>query len=159
LIFDGGCNFEQQDEDGDGVPNGDDACPYTSPGAVLIDGGCSRQQLAPSTDDGGMSSGTLIAIIAAVFILIVGGAIVAITVIKRKQDTDLEARRAVKRGDMPAPATEVAEEALDETDEYNYEDDPNYKVDENGCEWWLDDDRKWWYRTPEMDDWMEHTSE
>ena len=158
LIFDGGCNFEQQDEDGDGVSNGDDACPYTSPGAVLIDGGCSRQQLAPA-DDGGMSSGTLIAIIAAVFTLILGGAIVAITVIKRKQDVDLEARRAVKRGDMPAPATEVAEEALEEVDEYNYEDDPNYKVDENGCEWWLDDDQKWWYRTPEMDDWMEHTSE
>lgn len=157
LIFDGGCNFEQQDEDGDGVPNGDDACPYTSSGAVLIEGGCSRQQLAPSSDDGSMSTGTLIAIIAAVFILIVGGAIVAITIIKRKQDVDSEVRGAVKRGDMPAPATEVAEEALAETADDNYEDDPNYKVDENGCEWWLDDDRKWWYRTPEMDDWMEHS--
>ena len=153
MIFDGGCNFEQQDEDGDGVSNGDDACPYTSPGAVLIDGGCSRQQLAPA-DDGGMSTGTLIAIIAAVFTLILGGAIVAITVIKRKQDVDLEARRAVKRGDMPAPATEVAEEALDEADEYNYEDDPNYKVDENGCEWWYDEG-VWWFRTPEMEDWAE----
>ena len=106
-----------------------------------------------------MSTGTIIAIIAAVVILIVGGAVVAITIIKRKQDAELEARKAAKRGDMPAPATEVAEEALAESDEENYEDDPNYKVDENGCEWWLDDDRKWWFRTPEMDDWMEHTGE
>jgi cell division protein FtsN len=104
-----------------------------------------------------MFTGTLIAIIAAVFILIVGGALVAITVIKRKQDVDSEVRQTVKRGDMPAPATEVAEEALAENADDNYEDDPNYKVDENGCEWWLDDDRKWWYRTPEMDDWMEHS--
>ena len=28
LIFEGGCNFEQQDEDSDGIPNGDDGCPY-----------------------------------------------------------------------------------------------------------------------------------
>ena len=105
-----------------------------------------------------MSTGTLIAIIAAVVILIVGGAIVAITVIKRKQDLGLKVRRAAKRGEMPAPATEVAEQALAETTEENYENDPNYKVDENGCEWWLDDG-KWWFRTPEMDDWMEHTGE
>ena len=105
-----------------------------------------------------MSTGTLIAIIAAVFILIVGGAIVTITVIKRKQNVDRDTRKAVKRGDMPAPATEVAEEALAETDDYNFEEDPNYKVDENGCEWWMDDDSKWWYRTPEMDDWVEHSN-
>ncbi|MDG1525184.1 MAG: thrombospondin type 3 repeat-containing protein, partial [Candidatus Thalassarchaeaceae archaeon] len=159
IIFEGGCNFEQQDEDGDGVANGDDACPYTPSGAVIIDGGCSRQQLDANSGDSGMSTGTLVAIIAAVVILIVGGAVVAITIIKRKQDTELEARRAVKRGDMPAPATEVAEEAIEDTAESNFEDDPNYKVDENGCEWWLDDDRKWWYRTPEMDDWVEHTGE
>ena len=159
LIFEGGCNFDQQDEDGDGVPNADDACPSTPSGAVLVEGGCSRQQLGPSSDDGGLSTGTLVAIIAAVVILIVCGAIVAITVIKRKQDSDREARRAVKRGDMPAPATEVAEEALTESTESDPEDDPNYTVDENGCEWWLDDDQKWWFRTPEMDDWMEHTGE
>ena len=92
-------------------------------------------------------------------VLIVCGAIVAITVIKRKQDSDREARRAVKRGDMPAPATEVAEEALVDSTESDPTDDPNYTVDENGCEWWLDDDQKWWFRTPEMDDWMEHTGE
>ena len=83
----------------------------------------------------------------------------AVITIKKKQQSERDARRAVKRGDMPAPATEVAEEALAESTEENLEDDPNYKVDENGCEWWLDDDRKWWFRTPEMDDWMEHTGE
>ena len=40
-----------------------------------------------------------------------------------------------------------------------YDEIPAYTVDENGCEWWLDDDQKWWFRTPEMDDWMEHTGE
>jgi hypothetical protein len=92
-------------------------------------------------------------------IVIAGGATVAVITIKKKQQSERDARRAVKRGDMPAPATEVAEEALAESTEENLEDDPNYKVDENGCEWWLDDDRKWWFRTPEMDDWMEHTGE
>ena len=53
----------------------------------------------------------------------------------------------------------VGTSTVAEEDDYNYEDDPNYKVDENGCEWWLDDDRQWWFRTPEMDDWMEHTGE
>ena len=158
LIFNG-CNFDQEDEDNDGVANGDDACPSTPSGAVLVEGGCSRQQLNSGADDGSMSTGTLVAIIAAIVLLIVGGAAGAIVIIKGKQKSEREARRAVKRGDMPAPATEVAEEALAETADENYEDDPNYKVDENGCEWWLDDDRKWWFRTPEMDDWMEHTGE
>ena len=161
IIFEGGCNFEQQDEDSDGVANGDDVCPFTPSGAVIIEGsnGCSRQQLNPSTDDDGISTGLLIGIIALVMIVIVGGATVAVITIKKKQQSERDARRAVKRGDMPAPATEVAEEALAESTEENLEDDPNYKVDEDGCEWWLDDDRKWWFRTPEMDDWMEHTGE
>ena len=157
LIFEGGCNFEQQDEDSDGIPNGDDGCPYTTPGATVNDNGCSVSQLASVGDDS--SSGALVAIFAVVILLIVGGAVGAVLVIKRRQATERDARRALKRGDMPAPATEVAEQTVAEEDDYNYEDDPNYKVDENGCEWWLDDDRKWWFRTPEMDDWAEHTGE
>ena len=101
----------------------------------------------------------MVAIFAVFIVLIVGGAVGAVLIIKRRQATERDARKALKRGDMPAPATEVAEQTVAEEDDYNYEGDPNYKVDENGCEWWLDDDRQWWFRTPEMDDWMEHTGE
>ena len=123
----------------------------------MNDNGCSVSQLAAVGDDS--SSGVLVGIFAVVILLIVGGAVGAVLVIKRRQATERDARRALKRGDMPAPATEVAEQTVAEEDDYNYDDDPNYKVDENGCEWWLDDNRQWWFRTPEMDDWMEHTGE
>ena len=159
LIFEGGCNFEQEDEDGDGVPNGDDGCPETTTGANVNEKGCSASQLSAGSDEGGMSTGVLITVFLVVIILIVGGAVITVTVIKKRQETERDARQSIKRGDMPAPATEVAEETLVEEEDHNFEDDPNYKVDENGCEWWLDDDRKWWFRTPEMDDWMEHTGE
>ena len=39
-------------------------------------------------------------------------------------------------------------------EEVSLEDDPNYKVDENGCEWWYDEG-VWWYRKPDMEDWAE----
>ena len=118
LIFEGGCNFEQQDEDSDGISNGDDGCPYTTPGAVVNDNGCSASQL--SSTSGGSSSGTLVAIFAVVVVLIVGGAVGAVLVIKRRQSTEREARQAVNRGDMPAPATEVAEQTVAEEDDDNW---------------------------------------
>ena len=37
----------------------------------------------------------------------------------------------------------------------DYEDDPNYSVDEDGTEWWEDEQGQWWYRDPHMDDWEE----
>ena len=42
-------------------------------------------------------------------------------------------------------------------EELSMEDDPNYKVDENGCEWWYDEGA-WWYRKPDMDEWAEYDS-
>ena len=28
-----------------------------------------------------------------------------------------------------------------------------YSVDEDGTEWWEDENGQWWYRTTEMEDW------
>ena len=60
--------------------------------------------------------------------------------------------------DLPAaaPATQSYSEAESQVDQ-NLEDDPNYRVDEDGTEWWQDDDGVWWYRDPGMDDWAEWT--
>lgn len=159
IIFEGGCTLDQQDEDGDGVPNAEDGCPGTAAGAIADDSGCSRQQLA-RPDDGGLSTGTIVAIIAAVVILIIGGAVASIHFIKAKEAARKEARKAARRGDMPAPATEIAASTVDSEATAEPEDpadDPNYKVDENGVEWWMDDEGAWWYRSPEMDDWAEHS--
>ncbi|MBN16542.1 MAG: hypothetical protein CMB37_00055 [Euryarchaeota archaeon] len=158
IIFEGGCTLDQQDEDGDGIANGDDACQYTSSGAVVDDAGCSRQQRTQGQDEGGLSVVGIIGIVSLIAIMVPVIAALTVMKIRKKQANQLEARLSVKRGEMPAPATEVAEQVISEADnnDSNLDDDPNYKVDENGVEWWMDDDQKWWYRTPEMDDWAEH---
>jgi hypothetical protein len=48
-------------------------------------------------------------------------------------------------------------EQVEHDEQLDAEDDPNYKVDEDGTEWWQDDDGVWWYRTPDMEDWGEWT--
>ena len=58
--------------------------------------------------------------------------------------------------DTPAPIEMDYTESQSEAD-YNTEEDPNYRVDEDGTEWWQDDDGTWWYRDPEMEDWEEWT--
>ena len=40
------------------------------------------------------------------------------------------------------------DDALDEEDA-----GPDVSVDEDGTEWWEDDEGVWWYRNPDMDDW------
>ena len=62
------------------------------------------------------------------------------------------------KGPKPRSIVTADETAVTESepeDMLEPEDDPNYKVDENGCEWWYDEG-KWWYRTPDMEDWVEH---
>ena len=40
-------------------------------------------------------------------------------------------------------------------EEYSAQDDENYRVDENGTEWWQDETGVWWYRGPGESDWSE----
>ena len=40
-------------------------------------------------------------------------------------------------------------------EEYSAQDDGNYRVDENGTEWWQDEVGIWWYRGPGESDWSE----
>ena len=148
-IYEGGCTFDQKDDDGDGIANGNDGCAGTASGAVVDVNGCSRQQQT-STESGGLSTISIIGIIGLIAVVIIAGAIGAVLVIKGRQESEKKPKKSEEK-----PIVIQDEPAAESFDE-DYENDPNYKVDENGCEWWLDDDRNWWYRTPEMDDWAEH---
>jgi len=59
-------------------------------------------------------------------------------------------RRAGKR---PAPVHEVVEEEYTEPEEWDYTQDEDYHVDEDGVEWWKDEIGQWWYKYPEDEDW------
>ena len=94
--------------------------------------------------DDGVSTWAIILILVALLMAAVigGGAYVML-----KKPSKGPKRSIVTSQDESMPETEP-EEML------NPEDDPNYKVDEDGCEWWYDEG-VWWYRKPEMDDWVE----
>ena len=102
-----------------------------------------------SSESGGLSTLTIIIIATVVIFLIAIGGAVSLLMrkpkkkVRRKQSSQVESRLS-----EPEPEPEVE-------GEISLEDDPNYKVDENDCEWWYDEGQ-WWYRTPEMDDWEEY---
>ena len=57
-----------------------------------------------------------------------------------------------RAGSRPKPVTEVIEEEVEET-EWDYTQDEDYHVDEDGVEWWKDEVGQWWYKYPDDDDW------
>ena len=161
LIIENGCTELQMDDDGDGISNEADGCPNTATSAVADDNGCSRQQRAGPPDES-WSTGAILGIIGLVVVLIIAGAAGVLIIAKGKKQASRDTRREARANAEVATSEfldriEDADATLQE--DANLEDDPNYKVDETGTEWWLDDDRKWWYRTPEMDDWTEHPDE
>lgn len=44
----------------------------------------------------------------------------------------------------------------DSGDDSSYSEDESYRVDENGVEWWQDEDGIWWYREPGWEEWAEY---
>ena len=58
-----------------------------------------------------------------------------------------------RAGARPAPITEVLEEEYEEETEWDYTQDEDYHIDEDGVEWWKDEVGQWWYKYPEDDDW------
>jgi hypothetical protein len=58
-------------------------------------------------------------------------------------------------GPSMAPATVAQIEPEPEYHEEAAADD-GVTTDEDGTEWWEDEDGVWWYRTPEMEDWEEY---
>ena len=90
------------------------------------------------------------------------GVLAVVIILMRRGDSDDEYDDDLfddeEYEDLPAtaPATQSYSEAESQVDQ-NLEDDPNYRVDEDGTEWWQDDDGVWWYRDPGMDDWAEWT--
>jgi hypothetical protein len=53
----------------------------------------------------------------------------------------------------PAPVQEEVVEA----EETSVENDESYRVDEDGTEWWEDDEGTWWFRLEGEEDWQEWT--
>ena len=99
-------------------------------------------------DGGGMSTTSIVLISIGLLVLLalVGG--VTVLVLRREDPAPKHDLSKVGAQTEPEPESEV-------DDGYVLEEDPNYKVDDDGCEWWYDEG-VWWYRTPEMDDWAEH---
>ena len=83
--------------------------------------------------------------------------------VKKKPVVVKKPKKKKKRTKSSNDKSKDAAEAIPEEDQYidhqdesvSLEDDPNYKIDESGCEWWYDEGI-WWYRLPEMDEWAEH---
>jgi len=80
-----------------------------------------------------------------------GGAGTKISMTKSKKVD----RRA---GSRPAPVRDVIEDAESEADaeeegEWDYTDDEDYHVDDEGVEWWKDEVGQWWFKFPDEEDW------
>jgi hypothetical protein len=89
------------------------------------------------------------------------GVFAVVVILMRRGDSDDEYEDDIfddEEYDVPADAsaTESYSEPASQ-DDFSQEDDPNYRVDEDGTEWWQDDDEVWWYRDSNMDDWAEWT--
>ena len=99
---------------------------------------------------GGLSSTVIILIAALVVLLIAVGGGLSLVLRKPK-------KKKKKRTAATSTAESPIESEPEPEDDLSPEDDPNYKIDENGCEWWYDEGA-WWYRTPEMEEWAEYDS-
>jgi len=151
-----GCSISQIDSDEDGIFDDVDQCPDTKPDAEMGEGGCSKAQLAYSSDDGGSGLNLMnIAIAAGLLIIVVGGG-AAFFFLNRDGD-ELDA------DDLRPQAAEVfeslAQDKLSETDDTetvssgSSGEQSGITVDDDGVEWWQDEAGVWWYRSLSMDDW------
>jgi hypothetical protein len=135
-----------------------DKCPMNASDSAYPDPGCPEKE-SVILDYGNSNSGSsgLPTMLIVIIILIIGGlgALTVAVVMKQKkpQKSRSKSRKAVKVDPAQTHDDDWVEPEVEE--ETNIEDDPNYKVDEDGCEWWFDEG-VWWYRQPEMDDWVQH---
>lgn len=151
-----GCSASERDSDGDGVMDSDDQCPETTPGAKMVDSGCSEAQLAYDSSGGSSGIGiTTILILLAILLIIAGGA-GAFFVMNRDSSAEdyLEDRPSAEMV-LNSLAEETSDEnAISATEtESGDGDGGGINVDDDGTEWWQDEAGAWWYRTVAMDDW------
>jgi len=65
-------------------------------------------------------------------------------------------KRKPKAVHLPADESRESEEYYDEQqEEDDYTQSEDYKVDEEGVEWWKDEINVWWYRYPDEEEWSE----
>ena len=171
-VDDDGCSYTQQDADGDKVQNSVDLCPGTPALHQADDNGCSASQLKVS--DEGFSTGVILAGFAGGGLLIIGIAVAVIMVLKKTPKPKKGRRKrtgaAEKRRDQTTetsteqPPSKVdsgygAEQSGDDgysDKELTSGDDSGITTDEYGTEWFAGEDGVWWYRSPEMTDWVVH---
>ena len=128
--------------------------PDILPAGGLEDDGFSTPPTADTGSSGGISATTVILISVVIILLIaIGG---GVSLILRKPKKKKRAKPSNDKSQDAAKAIPEEDQFLDHQDEpASPEDDPNYKIDESGCEWWYDEGI-WWYRLPEMDEWAEY---
>ena len=111
------------------------------------------------------AGGTLYYIGAGLLALIVVGVIATLVMLLKRAGADdedddefyeeYESYDDISEGEYDEPETlsddYVEEEIQSESD--GGESDPNISVDEDGTEWWEDEQAVWWYRSVDMDDW------
>jgi len=56
-----------------------------------------------------------------------------------------------RAGARPAPITEAIE--VEAEAEWDYTQDEDYHIDDDGVEWWKDEVGQWWYKYPDEEDW------
>ena len=73
--------------------------------------------------------------------------------VSMKKSKRVDRRAGVRPTDIAhVEAEEEAYEAEEEA-EWDYTQDEDYHVDEEGVEWWKDEVGQWWYKYPDDDDW------
>jgi len=74
-----------------------------------------------------------------------------------EEDVDDAKRRIAEETGMADPKVAPVEEEADEADDEGYDD--SYSIDENGVEWFEDEDGYWWYREEGQADWQPYDDE
>jgi len=160
-----GCSLSERDSDGDGVVDSDDLCPETLEGASTEEKGCSEAQLAYEGTSGAGFNMAVIAVIAFLVLVVVGGG-VAFFVMGKSDDEILDGlapdatevlaslnQQAAESAEVEG-ATDYELDSADSDGSSDSSESGDITIDEDGTEWWQDENDVWWYRNVSMDDWV-----
>ena len=73
--------------------------------------------------------------------------------VSMKKSKRVDRRAGVRPTDITEVESEEEEYESEEEAEWDYTQDEDYHVDEEGVEWWKDEVGQWWYKYPDDDDW------
>ena len=158
-IDENGCGISERDSDGDGVMDSEDLCPDTLEGAKMAEKGCSEAQISyEGSSEGGLNT-ALLAVMAILFLVVVGGG--AAFFLLGRGDSEIqednllpEASEVLASLIQQTAETSATAGASDAAMDSGESAAGGITVDEDGTEWWQDENDVWWYRNVSMDDWV-----